>query len=45
MSNPEIDIAILKTEVDYLKAHITEIRRIPARSKRPCIRRGVAGRH
>ena len=26
MSTPEIDIAILKTEVDYLKAHITEIR-------------------
>lgn len=26
MSNPEIDIAILKTEVEYLKGHITEIR-------------------
>lgn len=26
MSTPEIDIAILKTEVEYLKSHITEIR-------------------
>ena len=26
MSSPEIDIAILKTEVEYLKSHITEIR-------------------
>ena len=26
MSNPEIDIAILKTEVEYLKNHINEIR-------------------
>lgn len=26
MSNPEIDIAILKTEVEYLKSHIHEIR-------------------
>lgn len=26
MSTPEIDIAILKTEVEYLKGHITEIR-------------------
>ena len=26
MSSPEIDIAILKTEVEYLKGHITEIR-------------------
>jgi hypothetical protein len=26
VSSPEIDIAILKTEVEYLKNHITEIR-------------------
>lgn len=26
VSTPEIDIAILKTEVEYLKGHITEIR-------------------
>lgn len=26
MSSPEIDIAILKTEVEYLKGHLTEIR-------------------
>lgn len=26
MNTPEIDIAILKTEVEYLKAHIAEIR-------------------
>lgn len=26
MSTPEIDIAILKTEVEYLKNHINEIR-------------------
>ena len=26
MSSPEIDIAILKTEVDYLKSHLAEIR-------------------
>lgn len=24
--NPEVDIAILKTEVEYLKGHINEIR-------------------
>lgn len=26
MNTPEIDIAILKTEVEYLKGHIAEIR-------------------
>ena len=26
MSTPEIDIAVLKTEVEYLKNHIAEIR-------------------
>lgn len=26
MSSPEIDIAILKTEVEYLKGHLHEIR-------------------
>ena len=26
MNTPEIDIAILKTEVEYLKAHLSEIK-------------------
>lgn len=26
MSTPEIDIAILKTEVEYLKSHLSEIK-------------------